>query len=95
MRSTLRRFSDGKAAIPPATAWYLSDLGEFRGKQELYTRQAPQRLKVLREHALIESAVSSNRIEGVSVEPSRVRDVLASPKPLFQDGLSRVHRAGW
>lgn len=75
----------GTAAIPHATAWYLSDLGEFRGKQELYTRQSPQRLKALREHALIESAVSSNRIEGVSVEPSRVRDVLVSPKPLFRD----------
>ena len=41
--------------------------------------------KPLREHALIESAVSSNRIEGVSVEPSRVRDVLVSPPPLFRD----------
>jgi len=39
----------------------------------------------LREHALIESAVSSNRIEGVSVEPSRVRDVLVSPQPHFRD----------
>jgi Fic family protein len=63
----------------------LSDLGEFRGKQELYTRQSPQRLKALREHALIESAVSSNRIEGVTLEPARVRDVLISPKPLFRD----------
>src|SRR5574340_1279543 len=43
------------------------------------------RLQGLREHALIESAVSSNRIEGVSVEPSRVRDVLVSPRPLFRD----------
>lgn len=71
--------------MPPATAWYLSDLGEFRGKQELYTHQSPQRLKALREHALIESAVSSNRIEGVTLEPARVRDVLISPKPLFRD----------
>jgi Fic family protein len=83
--STLKRFTNGNYAIPPATAWYLSDLGEFRGKQELYTRQSPQRLKALREHALIESAVSSNRIEGVSVDPSRVRDVLVSPEPLFRD----------
>jgi Fic family protein len=81
--STLKLLAS--ASIPAATAWYLSDLGEFRGKQELYTRQSPQRLKALREHALIESAVSSNRIEGVSVEPSRVRDVLVSPKPLFRD----------
>jgi len=62
---TLRLFAMGQAAIPPATAWYLSDLGEFRGKQELYTRQSPLRLKSLREHAMIESAVSSNRIEAM------------------------------
>lgn len=68
-----------------STSWYLSDLGEFLGKQALYTQQSPQRLKTLREHALIESAVSSNRIEGVSVDPSRVREVLVAPKPLFRD----------
>lgn len=83
--TTLRMFTTGSASIPPATAWYLSDLGEFRGKQELYTRQSPQRLKALREHALIESAVSSNRIEGVSLAPARVREVLVSPRPLFRD----------
>ncbi|MEO6563653.1 MAG: Fic family protein [Nitrosospira sp.] len=85
MTNTLRLVATGQCAIHPTTAWYLSDLGEFRGKQELYTRQSPQRLKALREHALIESAVSSNRIEGVSVEPSRVRNVLISPRPLFRD----------
>jgi len=85
MTSTLRLFDTHQCTIHPTTAWYLSDLGEYRGKQELYTRQSPQRLKALREHALIESAVSSNRIEGVSVEPSRVRDVLVSPRPLFRD----------
>ena len=82
---TLRLFAFGQLQIPAATAWYLSDLAEFRGKQELYTRQSPQRLKALREHALIESAVSSNRIEGVAVEASRIREVLVAPKPLFRD----------
>jgi Fic family protein len=82
---TLRQFASGQVAIPLATAWYLSDLGEFRGKQELYTHQSPQRLRALREHSLIESAVSSNRIEGVSVDPARVRAILVSPKPLFRD----------
>lgn len=42
-------------------------------------------LKALREHAMIESAVSSNRIEGVSIDPGRVRDILVAPKPLFRD----------
>jgi Fic family protein len=82
---TLRLLSARNLQIPASTAWYLSDLGEYRGKQELFTKQSPQRLKALREHALIESAVSSNRIEGVEVSPSRVRDVLVTPKPLFRD----------
>ncbi len=83
--NTLRLFAAKNMSIPAGTSWYLADLGEFRGKQELYTQQSPQRLKTLREHALIESAVSSNRIEGVSLDPSRVRDVLVAPKPLFRD----------
>jgi hypothetical protein len=36
-------------------------------RQEPFTKQSPQRLKVLREHALIESANSSNRIEGEQI----------------------------
>ena len=72
-------------SVPGGTAWLLDKLGEFRGKQELYTRQSPQKLRILREHAIIESAVSSNRIEGVSVEPSRVQSVLVASKPLFRD----------
>jgi Fic family protein len=82
--TTLRQFFS-TLPIHPAAAWYLADLGEFRGKQELYTHQSPQRLKVLREHALIESAVSSNRIEGVALDATRVREVLVAPKPLFRD----------
>lgn len=82
---TINLFSGQQRSIPATTSWYLDALGEFRGKQELYTRQSPQKLKVLREHALIESAVSSNRIEGVSVEPARIQSVLVASKPLFRD----------
>ena len=70
--NTLRLFATGLENVPLTTAWCLADHGEDRGKQEFFTRQSPQRLKVLREHALIESAVSSNRIEGVTVERSRI-----------------------
>jgi Fic family protein len=83
--TTLRLFAGQNVSVPVGASWYLADLGEYRGKQELYTRQSPQRLKALREHAMIESAVSSNRIEGVSVDPSRVKDVLVAAKPLFRD----------
>jgi hypothetical protein len=88
---TLKFFADGKFSIPATTAWYLESLGEFRGKQELlYTRQSPQKLSVLREHALIESAVSSNRIEGVSVEPSRIQSVLVA----YPAAIPRPRRGG-
>src|ERR1043165_6940589 len=70
--------------LPTTTAWYLADLSEARGKQELFIKQSPQRLDVLREHALIESAVSSNRIEGVTIEQSRVKAVVLG-KSLLQD----------
>ncbi|HAK89714.1 MAG: cell filamentation protein Fic [Nitrospirae bacterium GWC2_46_6] len=73
---TLKQLSHKPETIPAITSWYLADLGEARGKQELFTKQSPQRLNVLREHALIESAVSSSRIEGVTVDDTRVRTVV-------------------
>jgi Fic family protein len=81
---TLRQFETAPKNIPAATSWYLADLGEAKGKQELFTKQSPQKLKVLREHALVESAVSSNRIEGVEVDQSRVGTVVFG-KSLLRD----------
>ena len=90
--------------MPVRTASYLADLGEARGKQELFTRQAPQKLKALREHALIESAVSSNRIEGVEVEQSRVGTLMFGQPALrdrdeeevrgYRDALRLIHEQG-
>jgi Fic family protein len=81
---TLWRFAHQLDSIPATTAWYLADLGEARGTQELFTRQSPQWLKSLREHALIESAVSSNRIEGVEVARARI-GTLVFGTPLLRD----------
>jgi Fic family protein len=83
---------------------YLTDLGEAKGKQELFTRQSPQKLKALREHAIIESAVSSNRMEGVIVDRSRVATVVFGKALLrdrdeeevrgYRDALKLVHERG-
>jgi Fic family protein len=101
---TLRLLATPPPSIPTATAWYLADLGEARGKQELFTKQSPQKLKVLREHALVESAVSSNRIEGVEVEPSRVGTIVFGAARLrdrdeeevrgYRDALTLIHQQG-
>lgn len=82
--NTFRQLMVKTEGIPTATAWYLADLGEARGKQELFTKQSPQRLRVLREHALIESAVSSNRIEGVEIDGARVGTVMFG-QPVLRD----------
>jgi len=74
--TTLKRFMEGLDTIPVTTSWYLSDIGEAKGRQELYKRQSPQGLKSLKEHALIESAVSSNRIEGVEVDKKRIGTII-------------------
>jgi len=101
---TLRIFSRKFESVPASTAWYLAELGESRGKQELFTRQSQQRLKTLREHALIESAVSSNRIEGVNVDPSRVATLVFGKPPLrdrdeeevrgYRQALELIHEQG-
>ena len=63
-------------SIPLITTWELGDLAEMKGRQELYTRQSPQRLKQLREFSIVESAISSNRIEGISIDQKRVGTVV-------------------
>ncbi|MCL5772684.1 MAG: Fic family protein [Actinobacteria bacterium] len=81
---TLELFSKKTIQIPVQTTWYLTDISYMQGMQELYKKQIPQRLKVLREHALIESAVSSNRIEGIEVDKSRIGTLIFG-KPLLRD----------
>ncbi len=82
--NTLKQLSKKPSFIPSTVAWYLSDIGEARGMQNLFMKQSPHLLKALREHALIESAVSSNRIEGVEIERSRIGTVLFG-KPRLRD----------
>ncbi len=101
---TFSQFSSKPETIPATTSWYLADLSEARGKQDLFTKQSPQKLKALRENTMIESAVSSNRIEGVTVDQARVRTIILG-KPLlrdrseeevrgYRDALKLIHEKG-
>jgi Fic family protein len=62
--------------IPIGTGWLLAGCMEARGKQDLWIRQKPEVLEVLREQAIIQSAESSNRIEGVTVAANRLRPLV-------------------
>jgi len=81
---TLTNFSAGLKTVPAGVTWYLADIAEAKGKHDMYTNQSPQKLKTLREHALIESAISSNRIEGVEIDSKRVGTVIFG-RPLLKD----------
>ncbi|MBQ6009838.1 MAG: Fic family protein [Kiritimatiellae bacterium] len=63
-------------SMPLVVTWTLQSIAEKRGCQELYTRQSPDKLRRLREYAMIESAVASNRIEGVEVDQDRVGTIV-------------------
>lgn len=66
----------------PTTTWMLSQCAEARGMQEMWKKIRPQILRKLREVAIVQSAESSNRIEGVEVEKDRlVPLVLGRAKP--------------
>lgn len=98
---TLNLLHNQSLQIPLNISWHLSNLGQSQGRQELFTRQSPQRLKILREHAIAQSAISSNRIEGVEIEHSRVGTVVFGNPPLkdrdeeevagYRDALNLIH----
>ncbi len=101
---TLEQIQNRRLQIPMSVSWYLSDIGRAQGLQELYTRQSPQRLRVLREHAIAQSAISSNRIEGVEIDQARVGTVVFGHPALrdrdeeevagYRDALNLIHTQG-
>ena len=101
---TLEQIRDRRLTVPMTVSWYLSDIGHAQGLQELFTRQSPQRLKVLREHAIAQSAVSSNRIEGVEIDQTRIGTVVFGHPALkdrdeeevagYRDALNLIHKHG-
>ncbi len=84
---------------PISLFWLVEALGESKGRREVYKRQSPQILEALRELALVESAESSNRIEGVTVERQRLRPLVlgdARPRDRSEEEIVGYRRAlGW
>ena len=81
----------------------LRRLGEYRGKQELFTRQRPEVLQSLRAAAVIESVESSNRLEGVTAPGPRIEAVVRrtdEPRDRseqeiagYRDALELIHQS--
>lgn len=76
-------------------------LGEYKGKQDLFKKQAPEVLENMRMVALIQSTESSNRLENITAEPQRLKELMADKtKPQnrseaeiagYRDVLNTIH----
>ncbi|OGV98174.1 MAG: cell filamentation protein Fic [Nitrospinae bacterium RIFCSPLOWO2_12_39_15] len=79
----------------------IRTIGEFKGRQMLYAEQSLEVLETLRRVAMVQSAESSNRIEGVTVAPGRIDAlVLKKTPPMdrseqevagYRDVLTSIH----
>ena len=82
--------------VPLGAVWLMNSVSEYKGKQELYLKQSPQILKALVEMSLIESAESSNRIEGVTMEPKRLKPLILGhlkPKDRSEEEIAGYRKA--
>jgi Fic family protein len=93
----------GALAFNAEQAATLRAVGECRGRQALFYQQAPETLSRLRQIAIIESAESSNRLEGVTVSPARLEPLILrrtdprnrSEQELagYRDALALIHES--
>jgi len=92
----MNSFKRGNIELPLSAVWLTNSIAEYKGKQELYARQSPQILKTLLETALIESAESSNRIEGVTVDHARLKPLIighSKPRDRSEEEISGYRKA--
>lgn len=92
----MNSFRQQDVNLPLSSVWLMNSIAEYKGRQELYTRQSPQILKSLVEMALIESAESSNRIEGVTVEKARLKPLLighSKPRDRSEEEVTGYRKA--
>lgn len=92
-----------KLVFDPNHIATLRSLGEYKGKQEIFSRQSPEGLWILKNLAIIESTESSNRLEGIVASHKRIRDiVLKAAKPIgrseqeitgYRDALGLIHES--
>jgi len=87
--------------MPMKTVNLIAKINEYKGKQELYKRQAPQILDTLRDVAVIHSTKASNAIEGIIITDSRLKSIMKNDTDLqdrfegeiagYRDVLQLIH----
>jgi len=81
----------------------LRALGEYKGKEELFSKQSPDVLEKLLESAIVESTEASNKIEGITAPHERIEMIVkanATPRNRpeeeiagYRDVLNLIHQS--
>lgn len=89
--------------LSPEQGTALAKIGEYKGKQELFTKQTPETMETLRQAAIVESSECSNRLEGITAPHNRIEAlVLQSTTPRdrsereiagYRDALNLIHES--
>ncbi len=92
-----------RIALTPEQGSILSKIGEYKGKQELFSHQTPETLETLRKTAVVESSECSNRLEGITAPHNRIEAlVLQTTAPQnrseqeiagYRDALNLIHES--
>ncbi len=92
-----------KLSFPESSMSVLKTIGEYKGKQELFSRQTPEVLNTLKQVAVIESSESSNRLEGIVAPHERIEGLVmrnVEPKNRseqeiagYRDALNLIHES--
>ncbi len=73
----------------------IREIGEGKGKQDLFLDKAPEVLENLRQVAIIESTESSNRLEGVTLPRSDLERIVRENVDPKLDNRSEGEIAGY
>ncbi len=92
-----------RIVLTPEQGSTLNKIGEYKGKQTLFTHQTPEILEILRKAAVVESSECSNRLEGITAPHNRIEAlVLQTTTPQnraeqeiagYRDALNLIHES--
>jgi Fic family protein len=92
-----------RLVLTPEQGSTLNKIGEYKGKQGLFTQQTPEALNVLKRAAIVESSECSNRLEGITAPHKRIEAlVLQDTTPQnrseqeiagYRDALNLIHES--
>lgn len=78
--------------ITNQSLFYIQKIGEFKGKQVIYSNQQPEYLTKLQLTAFEDNTVSSNSIDGITISQKRFKELFEETSSPVNDRESEITR---